>query len=66
MRVLIALVALLALPPAAHARDNHPQCRVDIKKFCGGRVNGIGASCLKNNLEKLAPECRAIVIAGEK
>lgn len=66
MQGLIALALLLALPSGAFARDNHPQCRVDIKKYCGGRVQGVGAACLKNNLERLTPECRATVIAGEK
>ena len=67
MRVLIALALLVAAPSVAAAGDNNtPQCRVDIKKFCGGRVKGVGAACLKNNLEKLTPECRATVIAGDK
>jgi hypothetical protein len=64
MRVLIALALLVAVPSVAAA--NTPQCRADIKKFCGGRVKGVGAACLTNNLEKLTPECRATVIAGEK
>jgi hypothetical protein len=41
-------------------------CRADVKKFCGGRVQGAGAKCLSDNLESLQPECKAAVIAGTK
>ena len=54
MRILVALALLIAVPSLVSAGyANTPQCRTDIKKFCGGRVKGVGAACLKNNLEKL-------------
>ncbi len=67
MRYLAVLtVSLLLASPALAARNDPGPCRMDAKKFCGGRVKGVGATCLSANLDKLSPQCKAAVLAGEK
>ena len=46
--------------------DSGGVCRVDVKKFCGGRVQGAGAKCLADNLDSLQPQCKAAVTSGIK
>lgn len=61
--------ALLSAAPSAHAQDlkaAREACMPDYKKYCAGVVPGGGRvkKCLTDNLDKLAPECRAAVAAN--
>ncbi len=72
MRSVLAITLAVCLISSAMAAgkggggDSGGVCRVDAKKFCGGRVQGAGAKCLSDNLDSLQPECKAAVIAGTK
>jgi hypothetical protein len=64
--IIIVIAALVSTPVYAAGRNDPGPCRVDAKKFCGGRVQGVGATCLSSNLDKLTQQCKAAVLAGEK
>jgi hypothetical protein len=51
----------------AEAKENHGKCKEDRKKFCKDVKPGEGRiiKCLKDNLDKLAPDCKE-VIASKK
>jgi len=65
----LTAAALLALSAAACAQDDkaaaREACMADYKKLCTGVMPGAGRvlKCLADNLDKLAPRCREIVIA---
>ena len=63
---IILLASLLTASPAVADRSSPSACQADAKKFCGGRAKGVGATCLSSNLDKLSPQCKAAVLAGQK
>ena len=69
MRMLFSAVVLatglssgLAMAQTAAERS---ACEADFKKFCAGVVpgGGRGEECLAKQLDKLTPECKAVIEA---
>jgi hypothetical protein len=62
-------IASLGLATSASAQDPkaaREACTPDYRKYCAGVMPGGGRvkKCLTENLDKLAPECRAAVVAN--
>ncbi len=67
--LLAALVACLPAVGPAHAQDRQAArkaCMPDLRKHCSGVAPGGGriVKCLNDNLDKLAPDCKAAVMAN--
>ena len=62
-------LASLSLPASASAQDlkaAREACTPDYKKYCAGVMPGGGRvkKCLTDNLDKLAPACKAAVVTN--
>jgi hypothetical protein len=70
LRSLLAIaIAGLGFASPAGAQDlkaAREACTPDYKKYCAGVMPGGGRvkKCLTDNLDKLAPACKAVVIAN--
>jgi Cysteine rich repeat len=72
LRIVLTSAAVLCASYAAYAQEltaaQRDACMGDYEKYCKGVAPGGGRiiACLSKQSDKLAPACKAVLIAAEK